>query len=94
MDVATSGDDADKSKPHPDIFQAAVKKLAVPPADAVAIGDTPYDAEAARRGRLRALGVLSGGFPEASLRTAGAEMVFRDPADLLARYAETPFARG
>gem|GEM_PF-1248978 len=47
VDVSTSSSDAEKSKPAPDIFNAALKKLAIDPADAVATGDTPYDAQAA-----------------------------------------------
>jgi phosphoglycolate phosphatase-like HAD superfamily hydrolase len=55
-------------------------------ADAVVIGDTPYDVEAARGAGLRCIGVLSGGFAEADLRRAGCIAIYRDPADLLERY--------
>ena len=54
VDAATTSDDADKSKPHPDIFQAALDRLAgVAATEAIAIGDTPYDAEAAGKAGLR-----------------------------------------
>ena len=89
VDVETTKDDASRSKPHPDIFAAALEKLSgVTPADALTIGDTPYDAEAAGKLGIRTAGVLCGGFPEDDLRAAGAVAIFRDPADLLARYEE------
>ena len=47
VDIATSSEDAEQSKPAPDIFQVALKKLGIAGSEAVAIGDTPYDAEAA-----------------------------------------------
>jgi phosphoglycolate phosphatase-like HAD superfamily hydrolase len=89
----TSKDDADKSKPHPDIFKAALEKLdGVSAAEAIVVGDTPWDAIAAKRAGLRTIGVLCGGFPEHELREAGCVAVFKDPADLLARYDESPLA--
>src|SRR3712207_2457307 len=46
IDDATSSDDAERSKPYPDIFQAALGRIApIGPEDAVVVGDTPYDAE-------------------------------------------------
>ncbi len=93
LDAETSSDDADKSKPHPDIFAAAVAKLNGIKSDAVVvIGDTPYDAEAAARAGLRTIGVLCGGWPEDKLKDAGCFAVYRDPADLLARYDSSPLA--
>jgi HAD superfamily hydrolase (TIGR01509 family) len=85
----TSADDAERSKPHPDIFLAAMDKLGNPdPAAVVVVGDTPYDAQAAGKAGLTTIGVLCGGFPAADLRAAGCAALFRDPADLLARYGE------
>ncbi len=92
IEVAASTDDAAKSKPHPDIFQAALSKLGHIPADEVlAVGDTPYDVEAAAKIALRTIAVLCGGFAEDDLRRAGALAVYKDPADLLARYEDSPF---
>ena len=86
VEEETSADDVDKSKPHPDIFEAALAALGDVEADeAIVIGDTPYDAEAAGKIKLRAIGVLCGGFPEAELRAAGCTDIYRDPADLLAK---------
>lgn len=82
-----SSDDAEKSKPHPDIFEAAMARLGdVRAEDAVVVGDTPYDAEAARKARLRPVGLLCGGWPEDELRQAGCIAVYKDSADLLAHY--------
>ncbi len=93
VDSATSSDDAERSKPFPDIFQAALQKLAPLDAnDAVVVGDTPYDAEAARNAGLKAVGVLSGGFSEQALREAGCIAIYRDPEDLLRHYATSPLA--
>jgi phosphoglycolate phosphatase-like HAD superfamily hydrolase len=50
VDLKTSSDDVEESKPAPDIYEIVLRKLKIEGADAVAIGDTPYDAEA--RGRL------------------------------------------
>ncbi|MGE8129278.1 HAD family hydrolase [Methylobacterium sp. D53M] len=95
VDVATSSDDADRSKPHPDIFEAALAKLdGVPPDAIIVVGDTPYDAEAAAKAGLRTVGLLCGGFPEADLRAAGCAAIYRDPEDLLDRFAESPLAGG
>ncbi|MBS0640665.1 MAG: HAD family hydrolase [Acetobacteraceae bacterium] len=93
LEDETSSDDAEKSKPYPDIFQAALGRLGNPdPAEVLVVGDTPYDAEAAGKAGLRTIGVLCGGFPEASLRAAGCIALYRDPEDLLARYDQSPLA--
>ncbi|MGB7923922.1 MAG: HAD family hydrolase [Pyrinomonadaceae bacterium] len=90
VEEETSADDAERSKPHPDIFEAALAQLGdISNKEAVVIGDTPYDAEAAGKLRLRTLGVLCGGFPERELRAAGCMDIYDDPADLLARYDES-----
>ncbi|HEV2911800.1 MAG TPA: HAD family hydrolase [Pyrinomonadaceae bacterium] len=94
VEEETSADDADRSKPHPDIFRAALDQLGdVNASEAVVIGDTPYDAEAAGKLRLRTIGVLCGGFPESELSAAGAIAIYEDPAELLARYDETLIGR-
>jgi HAD superfamily hydrolase (TIGR01549 family) len=90
----TSADDADQSKPQPDIFQAALDQLDdVAPDETIVVGDTPYDAEAAGKAGLRTIGVRCGGFPEAELRAAGCIAIYQDPADLLAHYDESPIAQ-
>lgn len=86
IDVTTSKADVEATKPAPDIFAAAVKKAGVAPEQAMVIGDTPYDVLAAKRAGVKAIGLLSGGFPEEDLRAAGAIAVYRDAADLLAQW--------
>ncbi|MBE9168323.1 HAD family phosphatase [Pleurocapsales cyanobacterium LEGE 06147] len=93
IEAATSTDDVEKSKPHPDIFKAALEKLdGVKPEEAIAVGDSPYDAEAAGKISLRTVGVLCGGFSEIVLREAGCIAIYRDPADLLANYERSPLS--
>jgi phosphoglycolate phosphatase-like HAD superfamily hydrolase len=66
IDAEASSDDAEKSKPHPDIFQAAMATLeGVHESEVVVIGDTPYDAEAAGKAGLSTIGFRWGGFAEA-----------------------------
>jgi HAD superfamily hydrolase (TIGR01509 family) len=94
VDAETSSADAEKSKPHPDIFEAVLERLGnMDPADALVIGDSPYDAEAAGRAHLRTIGVLCGGFPEAALREAGCIAIYRDLADLLAKLDQSPLGK-
>ncbi len=82
----TSSDDAQNSKPEPDIFEAALRTLGRPdPKSTLVIGDSPYDALAARKAGLHAVGVRCGGFPDGRLWDAGCVALFNDPADLLRR---------
>ncbi len=93
LHAETSSDDAERSKPHPDIFQAALERLDGIAADrAIVVGDTPYDAEAAGKAGLRTIGLLCGGWSEADLRKAGCIAIYRDPADLLHQYDDSPLA--
>ena len=85
----TSGDDADHSKPAPDIFAASLEKLGgISHADAVAVGDTRFDIEAAGKAGLGTIAFLCGGTSELVLREAGAIAIYRDPADFLGHYDE------
>ena len=81
--VETTSDDAERSKPHPDIFIAALGRLRLPSKAVVVVGDTPYDVEAAKKAGMATTGLLCGGFSEESLREAGAVDVYRDPKHLL-----------
>jgi HAD superfamily hydrolase (TIGR01549 family) len=90
---ATARDDVAHSKPNPDIFEAALAQLdGVAAAEAMVIGDSPFDAEAAARAGMRCIGLLSGGFSEERLREAGCIAIYRDVADLLANYERSPLA--
>lgn len=85
VDVIVCGDDVKKGKPHADLFLKALRKLGdSDPSCTIALGDTPYDAQAAGAAGLRCIGVLSGGFPRADLRSAGCEAVLDTIGDLLA----------
>ena len=91
ISVETSSDDAEESKPNPDIFLAALKRLeGIEAEDAIVVGDTPYDAEAASKAGIRTIGLLSGGWTADELRQAGCIATYRDPADLLAQYTTSP----
>lgn len=92
LDSQTSSDDAEKSKPFPDIFLAAVERLEVSPKDCVVVGDSPYDAQAATKAGIRSVGFLCGGFSRHELETAGFIQLYQGAGDLLARYKESLFA--
>ena len=93
IESETSYDDADRSKPYPDIFQAALARLEdVAPENAVVIGDTPYDAQAASKANLKTIGFLCGGWTEEELRSAGCVAIYRDAEDLLLNYDTHRFA--
>jgi HAD superfamily hydrolase (TIGR01509 family) len=95
IDVEASSADAERSKPHPDIFAAAMRRLGnPPPVELIAIGDTPYDAEAAGKLGIRTIGMLCGGFAEADLRQADCVAIYQDPADLLQQLDHSLFAGG
>lgn len=90
---AASADDADRSKPHPDVFEAALDRLgSVDPREVVIVGDAPHDAEAAAKLGIPMVGLLCGGFPEMELVEAGCVAIYRDPEDLLARYDTSPLS--
>jgi HAD superfamily hydrolase (TIGR01509 family) len=81
-------DDAARSKPEPDIVLAALDKLGLAAQRCVMVGDTPYDAAAARRAGLAFVGVRCGGWADRDLQPAIA--VYEDPADLLANILKDP----
>ena len=87
LDAETSAEDVEESKPEPDVFVAALKELGNPsPEQTVVIGDSPYDAIAARKIGLQTIGLLCGGFDEEWLKQEGCAEIFQDPGDLLAKY--------
>jgi HAD superfamily hydrolase (TIGR01509 family) len=83
VDAKTSADDVEKSKPHPDIFDLVLEQLQISPDQAVVVGDSPHDAEAAQKAGIKSIGLLCGGFPNDSLRTAGMGSLYADPSELL-----------
>jgi phosphoglycolate phosphatase-like HAD superfamily hydrolase len=88
--TSTSSDDADRSKPDPDIVAAAIQRVEASRAETMMLGDTPYDVAAATAAGIPIVGVECGGWGREDL--AGAAAVYFDPADLLATYEHSPFA--
>jgi HAD superfamily hydrolase (TIGR01509 family) len=88
VDDCASGDTAERSKPDPDIVLAALKTAHIGPDEAILLGDTPYDIEAARRAGVPCIAVRCGGWDDDGL--AGAIAVFEDPAHLLAHLDDSP----
>jgi phosphoglycolate phosphatase-like HAD superfamily hydrolase len=88
------GDDVEHGKPDPRIVGMALRKLDLSGPQAVMIGDTPYDAEAAFGAGAAAAGVLTGGFSTAALRAAGCFAVEDEISRLLGALEEgSCFAR-
>jgi len=94
VDESTSASDADRAKPHPDIFQATLDKLHVNAEHALALGDTPYDAEAAGKAGVWTVGVTTGGWSEKELLNAGCVEVWKNVCDLLENFERSAFMRG
>ena len=85
----TSADDADRSKPAPDLFSAALEKLGdVSAAEVLNVGDTRFDIEAAAKAGVRTIALTCGGTTESVLKDAGAIAVYYDASDLLIRYSD------
>ena len=80
----TSADDAERSKPDPDVVVAAAKRSGCSTGTLVMVGDTPYDVEAASRAGVSILAVRSGGWGDSDL--AGAVAVYDDVGSILADY--------
>lgn len=90
FEESTSSGDVEGSKPDPDIFQAALDKLGLPPAETMVIGDTPFDLAAAKTAGVPMIAVRCGGWNHEDF--PGAVAIYDDPADLLARYNSSPLA--
>jgi len=90
IEAATSASEVEESKPEPDIIEAALRKIGLPPGEVLLLGDTPYDIEAARKAGVGTVALRCGGWSDEDL--AGAVAIYQDPADLLARFDESPFA--
>jgi HAD superfamily hydrolase (TIGR01509 family) len=86
----TSADDAENSKPDPDIIDAALQRANLSPNEALLLGDTPYDVQAASRAQVKTVALLCGGWDADAL--SGAIAIYEDPADLLRHFTASPFA--
>ena len=91
IDRAANADDADESKPAPDIIQSALRKSGTRPSEAVMLGDTPYDIEAARKAGVATVILRCGGWWNDDA-FAGAAAIYDDPADLLDAFDESPLS--
>jgi HAD superfamily hydrolase (TIGR01509 family) len=91
MEEKATASDAERSKPDPDIVEAAIDQSGISPKHLVMIGDTPYDVEAATRAAVRAIGFRSGGWTDEALE--GAVEIYDGPADLLAHYESSLIGR-
>ena len=85
----TTSADVEATKPEPDLVKAAIEKANAD--DAVMVGDTPWDVEAAKRAGIETIAVLTGGFSAAELEEAGAAWTFESIQALRESLAETPF---
>ena len=86
----TTSADVEATKPEPDLVQAAIDKAGG--GEAVMVGDSTWDCEAAKRAGIETVAVLTGGFSEAELREAGAVAVYHSIDDLRESLGETPLA--
>jgi phosphoglycolate phosphatase-like HAD superfamily hydrolase len=93
VDHTTTNDDADASKPAPDIVEAALEGAGLEAADCIFVGDTVWDVQAANRAGMDCICVLTGGIAEAALRDAGAVAIYAGVADLLAGFDESLLAQ-
>ena len=87
----TSDDAKGKSKPDPNIIVAALAKAHAAPGEAIMIGDTPYDVEAASKAGVRTIALRCGGWGDGPLAEAAA--IYADPAELIDRLDESPLGR-
>jgi HAD superfamily hydrolase (TIGR01509 family) len=89
-DAWTTSADVDATKPRPDLVHAALERVGGSAEDAVMVGDTTWDVEAALRAGVKTLAVRTGGFGADELRDAGAAAVFESVQELRERLGETP----
>jgi len=80
--VVVDRSDVARAKPEPDLFLACLKRLGIAAGECYVVGDAVWDHLAARRASVLSVGLLSGGYGESELLSAGAFRVYRDPAEL------------
>jgi phosphoglycolate phosphatase-like HAD superfamily hydrolase len=86
----TTSAHVEETKPEPDLIRAALQRVDADAADAVMVGDTPWDIHAARKASVPTLAVLTGGFAIEELEESGAEAVFESVSSLRDQLDETP----
>lgn len=92
VDESTTSSDAERSKPDTDILDVALERIGLAAGEAVFVGDSVWDAEAARRAGMPCVGVECGGTSAAELREAGCVGTYADPADLLRHWEGSALA--
>jgi HAD superfamily hydrolase (TIGR01549 family) len=90
LDAWTTKDDVDATKPEPDLVQAGLEKAGT--SEAVMVGDTGWDIEAARRAGLETVCVITGGWSKQELLDAGAAAVYESIEELRRNLDETPLS--
>jgi HAD superfamily hydrolase (TIGR01509 family) len=88
-DAWTTSADVEQTKPQPDLVNSALQKARADAKDAVMVGDTPWDVQAAKSAKVPTIAVRTGGFGQDELEEAGAAAVFESVAELLERIDET-----
>jgi HAD superfamily hydrolase (TIGR01509 family) len=91
--AVTSSGDVEEAKPAPDVFRAALDKAGTPPEAALAVGDTVWDVEAARRSGLDCVTVMTGGISRLELLDAGAAAVYHDLNELREGLDDSPIGK-
>jgi HAD superfamily hydrolase (TIGR01549 family) len=92
VDVVVTASDVDEAKPEPDVFEASLAKADLERDRAMVLGDSVWDAQAAKRAGLACVALETGGFSRAELESDGVTAVYRDPGDLLDHLDESPLA--
>src|SRR5215210_415220 len=92
VDAWTTSADVESTKPEPDLIKAALDKVDAD-GEALLIGDTVWDVEAAKRAGVETLAVLTGGFSEQELRDAGAREVYTSVEELRQGMSESALSR-
>jgi HAD superfamily hydrolase (TIGR01549 family) len=90
VEAWTTSADVERTKPDPDLVHAAMDRVGG--GEAVLVGDSTWDCEAAARAKVPTVAVLTGGFSDQELREAGATAVFESLTELCERLDETPLA--
>ncbi len=92
IDARTTKTEVRHSKPEPDVFLETLRQLQLSVEEAIVIGDTPFDVQAAKKSQMQTIALLCGGFGEDELRASGAVAIYRDVAHLLESYQRSPLA--
>ncbi|MEU0494659.1 HAD family hydrolase [Mycobacterium sp. NPDC006124] len=93
VSAVTSSEDVETAKPRPDIVEVALRRAGVAPGQAVFVGDSVWDVEAAGRAGVECIGVESGGVDASRLIGEGAVAVYRNPRDLADGLADSPIGQ-